>query len=303
MKKIKTLIGALLCASIVSAQTDSVSLSDENDTASVSFDQLIAYINLRDSVNNAMKYEEGTVELQNGIAVLTVPAGYKFLGPEQSKYILTEMWGNPPGDAPLGLLFPKDIQPVSDSFSYAVEITYSEEGYIDDEDAEDLDYDDLLKEMQEDTRTASAERITAGYEPIELLGWASPPFYDHENKKLHWAKEIKFGTSEINTLNYNIRVLGRKGYINLNIIGDMTVLAQVKNDITPILSSVEFTSGNEFNPDLDKVAAYGIGGLIAGKVLAKAGFFVVLLKFWKVIAVAVVGGVALFKKKIFGSNS
>ena len=41
---------------------------------------------------------------------------------------------------------------------------------------------------------------------------------------------------------------------------------------------------SEFNPDIDTVAAYGIGGLIAGKVLAKAGVLaaglVLLKKFW-----------------------
>jgi uncharacterized membrane-anchored protein len=40
---------------------------------------------------------------------------------------------------------------------------------------------------------------------------------------------------------------------------------------------------------VDEVAAWTVGGLVAGKVMAKAGFFVVLLKFWKVIALAVAG--------------
>jgi uncharacterized membrane-anchored protein len=44
---------------------------------------------------------------------------------------------------------------------------------------------------------------------------------------------------------------------------------------------------------LDKVATVGIGGLIAGKVLAKAGILaklgILLAKFWKVIVLAIVG--------------
>ncbi|HFB99610.1 MAG TPA: DUF2167 domain-containing protein, partial [Phaeodactylibacter sp.] len=92
----------------------------------------------------------------------------------------------------------------------------------------------------------------------------------------------------------NIRILGRKGYLQLNAISDITTLPVVENDIDLILASVDFNSGNkyaDFTPGIDKVAAIGIGGLIAGKVLAKAGFFVVLLKFWKIFAI---GFVAFF---------
>ena len=159
--------------------------------------------------------------------------------------------------------------------------------------------------MQEDSKSENEQRLRLGYPQVAIVGWASEPFYDSNTKKLHWAKELKFDSSEINTLNYNVRVLGRRGYMNLNVIGDMDVLQDVQNNINPILESVEFMPGNQysdFDPDLDEVAAYGIGGLIAGKVLAKAGFFVLLLKFWKFIAIGVVGLYAAFKKKIFGTK-
>lgn len=257
-----------------------------------------------DSIAASFTYDRGIVTLDGDMATITVPEGYKFLNAAQSKKVLTDLWGNPPSD-PLGMLFPEDISPVSDNFTYAVEITYSEEGYIDDEDAKDIDYDELLEEMKKDTDLANPERIKLGYGTMDMVGWASVPYYDQEEKKLHWAKELKFEGAEENTLNYNIRVLGRKGYLNLNVIGDMSVLPLVKNDVSNIIASAAFTEGNkysDFNPDVDKVAAYGIGGLIAGKVLAKAGFFALLLKFWKFIAI---GAVALFtalKGKIFGNK-
>ena len=184
-------------------------------------------------------------------------------------------------------------------------MSYEEEGYIEDEDAEDLDYDDLLEEMQSDAQLGNEQRTTLGYPTIDLVGWAASPFYDNENHKLHWAKELKFEGDETNTLNYNIRVLGRKGYLTLNVIGDMEVLSDVQQNLDPILASTTFNSGHrysDFNPDIDTVAAYGIGGLIAGKVLAKAGFFAVLLKFWKFIAIGAVALFAGFKKKVFGSK-
>jgi uncharacterized membrane-anchored protein len=257
-----------------------------------------------DSLRNSFRFQTGTIQI-NELAEIKVPRGFKYLDAEQSKKVLTELWGNPPDNSTLGMLFLENASPVDD-YRWAVEISYSEEGYIKDDDAEDLDYDDLLEEMQKDCEDANPSRKTEGYPEVHLLGWASPPFYDQENKKLHWAKELRFGdTASASTLNYNIRVLGRKGYLNLNAIGGMDQLSDIKKNINTVLASVEFKEGNKysnFNPDLDEVAAYGIGGLIAGKVLAKVGLFVLLAKFWKVIALAVVGFFALLKKKFFGSK-
>lgn len=258
---------------------------------------------LMDSINNSFTYQYGMIDLGNGLATIDVPSGFKFLDGKQSNYILVDLWGNPPGEEPLGMLLPENMDPLHDDFSYCVEITYSADGYIEDEDAEDLDYDDLLEEIQNDMKSANPERIAQGYGSMELLGWASPPFYDQENKKLHWAKELKFEDYETHTLNYDIRVLGRKGYLNLTAIGDIDILDDFNRDRDNILKSVEFSEGNryaDFNPDIDTVAAYGIGGLIAGKILAKAGFFAVILKFWKFIAIGAVALFAGFRKKFFG---
>lgn len=257
-----------------------------------------------DSINATFTYERGIVTLDGDMATITVPEGYKFLNAEQSSRVLTDLWGNPPSE-PLGMLFPENITPVSDNFTYAVEITYSEEGFIEDDDAQDIDYDELLEEMKNDVELSNPERIKLGYGSMEMVGWAAKPYYDGVTKKLHWAKELKFDGTELNTLNYNIRVLGRKGYLNLNVIGDMTVLPLVKENVENIIASAAFIEGNkysDFNPDIDNVAAYGIGGLIAGKVLAKVGFFALLLKFWKFIAIGVVAAFSAFKGKIFGKK-
>lgn len=294
MKRIIYLCIALMCMGVSYAQ-------DEHQDVEISEAELTRLI---DSVNNAFTYQKGLVDLNNGIAHINVPEGYKYLDVEQSKAVLTDYWGNPPSET-LGMLFPENTTPIGDDFVYAVEISYMEDGYIDDADAKDIDYDELLEEMKEDTKIESAERVKLGYEAMEFVDWASAPYYDEVTKKLHWAQELKFDDTDVNTLNYNIRVLGRKGFLNLNVIGDMPVLPQVKNDVDAILKSVEFNEGYryaDFNPDIDEVAAYGIGGLIAGEVLAKAGFFAVLLKFWKFIAIGAVAVFAGLKKRIFGSK-
>lgn len=257
-----------------------------------------SYIKALDSIEQTFNYQTGTVPIKEGLATIIVPQGFKYLNGTDSETILTNVWGNPPSDPSdpsLGMLLPEDFKLRNDSM-YAINITYTEDGYIDDEDAKEIDYDELLATMKSDAVASNEYRMENGYQSIELVNWASPPFYDAANKKLHWAQELKFGDSPQHTLNYNIRILGRKGYLQFNAIGEMFVLEQVKNNIDPILSSINFNSGNryaDFNPDLDEVAAYGIGGLIAGKALMKAGVLakvgLVIAKFWKIIALAVLG--------------
>jgi uncharacterized membrane-anchored protein len=144
---------------------------------------------------------------------------------------------------------------------------------------------------------------------MELIGWAKKPFYDKETHKLHWAKEIKFEKSEVNTLNYNIRMLGRKGVLVMNIVSEMSSLPIVESNINMILGSTNFTEGNtynDFNSNTDKIAEYGIGGLIAGGVLLKTGILaklgLVLLKMRKLIALSIAGAYAALRKKLFGKK-
>lgn len=259
---------------------------------------------IMDSINNSLDYQRGYVDISNGLATLSVPEGFKFLGPEDAEYVLTVLWGNPPASS-LGLLFPEDMTPFSDDLTYAVEVNYTEDGYIKDDDAADLDYDDLLKDMQDEIKELNKIRAEEGYSTYELTGWASPPYYDAENKKLHWAKSLMFEGAEEPTLNYDIRVLGRKGFLTMSAIADLDQLSVFNKDRDKILSSIAFTEGNQykdFDPKLDKVAAYGIGGLIAGKILAKAGFLALLLKFWKFLAIGAIALYAGLKKFVFGAK-
>lgn len=244
-----------------------------------------------DEIERSLNYQKGVINLQSGNAVLTVPDGFKYLDEKQSYYVLTDLWGNPADSSILGLLVPEN-KGVLDSDSWVFTISYDEMGYVKDDDAEDIDYDDLLKDQQKEIQEANPERVKQGYEPIEFIGWASTPTYDKEKKVLHWAKELKFGDSNIHTLNYNLRILGRKGIFLLNAVANMREMPQVKLNIDKVIGCVEFNKGHQYAdyiPDVDNVAAWTIGGLVAGKVLAKAGFFVFLVKFWKVIMLGFLG--------------
>ncbi|MFT6716631.1 MAG: putative membrane-anchored protein [Saprospiraceae bacterium] len=309
MKKIIVLLGlSFLMVNTVLSEEVSEEFLEEDSSVTEDFSELdsaelmnsIMQYMENDSIGNSFEYHYGTIEIGDGIATIVVPEGFKFLNAENSATVLTDLWGNPPSET-LGMLFLENESPVSDTFSFAVEISFLEEGYIDDDDAEDIDYEELLEGMQSDILDNNAARAEAGYESMELIGWATEPFYDSEHKKLHWAKEFMFEGQDIATLNYDIRILGRKGVLSLNVIGDIDALQNVKQHIQPILHSTHFSEGHrysDFDPDLDEIAAYGIGGLIAGKMLLKVGF---LAKFWKII---LVGGAALIAgaRKFFGRS-
>ena len=255
-----------------------------------------------DSLEASFTYQTGEIKLDNEIGTLKIPQGFRYLDPKQSETVIRDLWGNPDGSGTLGMIVPEKVGILADN-AWAFIITYDEMGYVKDDDADDIDYDEMLTSLQEDTKEVNKEREAAGYEPIELIGWASKPYYDADKKVLHWAKELKFGTNDFNTLNYNVRILGRKGVLVMNAVASMSELGEVQKNISPVLSSFEFSDGlqyKQFDPDIDEVAAWGIGGLVAGKILAKAGLFAILLKYIKVIGLAVAalfGGIWRWWKK------
>jgi uncharacterized membrane-anchored protein len=285
----------LLCLFIALLVTGGIVRANDEDSITA---QIVQQVKLMDSVNKAMKYQSGVVKFSNGIAQLNVPQGFKYLNAEQSKYVLTELWGNPPQPDVIGMLFPTAGGPFADS-SYAFVITYSAMGYVKDEDADKIDYDEMLKEIQKGEKEENKERAKEGYHSIHIVGWAQKPYYDKTNKVLHWAKDIQFGEQEDHTLNYDIRILGRKGILSMNAVASMKELDMVKADINKVLHIAEFTEGNkysDFDPKIDEVAAWGIGALVAGKVLAKVGIFAFLGKFLKFILIALAaGGGFIFK--------
>ena len=254
---------------------------------SVSVAQIDSAQVLIDSIEAGLQYKQGQIELANAIGTLDVPESFRYLDAAQSRYVLEDLWGNPQDSSVLGMIVPQNRGVLADD-AWAFIITYEEMGFVKDDDADDIDYEELLEEIQTDAVTENEYRESEGYDPIQIVGWASDPFYDSENKVLHWAKEIKFGENPDNTLNYNIRVLGRKGVLVLNAVSPMSELPEVKESISPVLSSFTYADGlkySDFNPDLDEVAAWTIGGLVAGKVLAKAGILAILLKYIKFILI------------------
>jgi len=254
-----------------------------------------------------LRFQTGDIAVSEADAHLDVGAGFHYLGARDARRVLEDFWGNPPDDSVLGMLVP-DADPLGSEHSWAVVVTYSDDGYVSDADAHKIDYADLLKQMKQDTHDANDERKQAGYPTMELVGWAQPPRYDAGAKRLHWAKEISVEDSDSNVLNYDIRVLGRSGYLSLEAVSDMADLDRVNAGMTQVLPMARFDEGHryaDYQPGTDKLAAYGLAALVGGGIAAKAGLFAklgaLLLAFKKVILVGL-AALAAFVKKLFGKK-
>ena len=222
---------------------------------------------------DSLKYQTGVITLKDGLAKISLPEAFKYLDPKDSDTVLSKIWANPPRPNTLGMIVPADFDPVS-SEAWVVILSFADDGYVKDDDASKIDYDDLLKKMKEGTADASKEREKQGYASVELVGWATPPRYDAATHKLYWAQEIKFGGQQEHTLNYNIRLLGRRGVLVLNAVASIGQLKEVEAATPTLLSMVDFQEGHryaDFKPGTDKVATYGIAALIAGGIALKAG--------------------------------
>ena len=250
----------------------------------------------------SLYFKSGKIDLPNGIATLSLPETFSYLGPADSERVLVDAWGNPPGIATLGMIFPTGASPL-DKDAWGVVVTYDEDGHVKDDDADSIDYNDLLKDMQEGEKSANEERKKQGYSTLNLVGWAEKPSYDKATHKLYWAKELVVDGVAEHTLNYNVRILGRKGVLVLNAISGTSQLSSIKTEMQKVIAFSDFKAGNsytDFDSGTDKTAEYGIAALVAGGVAAKLGFFgkifAIILAFKKLLILAVIGFFAGIKK-------
>ena len=298
MRPINALVAILFCFGLT---TSRVTAQTEDTTGNAA--ALQQYL---DSIDASIPYvTQGSADILN-VATINVPQGYKFIPADKARMIVEQLWQNPEDPTVGGMIVKSDFS-VSQTNAWAFILSYDESGYVKDEDADEIDYDEMLKSIQESEAESNEQRVAAGYAPVHILAWASKPYYDKDRKILHWAKKLQFGNEAQAdgdlTLNYDVRILGRKGVLSMNAVGTMSQLGDINKHIPDVLSIAEFKKGytySEFNPSVDKVAAYTIGGLIAGKLLAKTGILLLLLKNIKLVALGIIALFGGFRKKLAG---
>lgn len=221
-------------------------------------------------------------------AQVQVPAGYVFAGANETRTIMKAV-ENPTTGREVGFVAPNGEK------WFAV-FEFDDVGYVKDDDKDSLDADALLESIKTGTAESNKERVRNGWAPLNVIGWEMPPRYNETTHNLEWA--IRAESSGQPVVNYNTRMLGRGGVMEVTLVTDPALLAETLPKFKTMLAGFDFNSGHrysEFRPG-DKTAAYGLTGLIVGgttAALVKTGAFKWL---WKLIVAGVVGLGALFKR-------
>jgi uncharacterized membrane-anchored protein len=266
------------------------------------------------SWQDKLQRQTGVITLLGSGARLNLGDEYYFLNATDSRKVLVEGWGNPPdaADGVLGMIFPVRFKPL-DEKAWGAVVTYQDVGYVSDKDARKTDYDKLLDDLRKSEDEDNAARQKAGYASVHLVGWAERPTYDAARHVVIWARDLKFGGATTDMLNYDIRVLGRKGVLSLNVVSSLSDLAEVRAAAGKIAGTAAFEQGStyaDYSKGDDKVAEYGVAGLVAAGVGAaaakKLGLLAILVVFLKKGAVFLVAGfaslAAWFRKTFLGKK-
>lgn len=252
----------------------------------------------------------GDIHVPRTNATLHLGSRYYFLTADEAKLVLAA-WGNPPAsaDGVLGMVFPAGTTFV-DQEGWTAVVTYEPAGYVSDQDADKADYQKLLDQAREGEDADNAQRKKDGFAGSHLVGWAQPPSYDKAHHYMIWARDIRFDGEQVDTLNYDMRVLGRRGYLSLNVVTGMDKLPQIRAEAAQLASVATFDPGaayGDYQPGGDKKAEYGIAGLVAAGIgvaaAQKLGLLAVIAVFAKKLIVLIVAaGAALASrfKRLFG---
>ena len=250
-----------------------------------------------------------TIDLGHDMT-LALPESYIFFDKDQANQLMESM-GNMKSDDRIGVITREDA-------SWLISMTYVEEGYVKDDEAEKLDADEILNAIKEGTEEANKFREERGFAAVHVDGWTEPPRYDRSVHHLVWA--LKANSKNGASLNYNTRILGRRGYASLNLIDDPERVEASKPEAAKFLMATTFNKGaryEDFDQKSDKVAEYGLAALVAGGagaaalklvkvgLLAKFGakLLALLIAGKKVLVVAAIAIAALLKKVLGGAKA
>ena len=234
-------------------------------------------------------------------AEILLSEGYQFADAKDTRRIL-EAYGNLTSGTELGLVAPT-------SMVWFVVFEFSESGFVKDDDKDKLDADAMLKTIGSGVERSNEERKRRGFPAMKVVGWEQPPHYDTETHNLEWA--LKFESEGHLVVNYNTRLLGRRGVMEVQLVVDPDRLSASLPAFKQLLKGYQFKSGEKYAEfrQGDKLATYGLAALVTGgavAIAAKTGLLTALIlffkKFAKLAVLAVLGAAAWVKRLVTGKG-
>ncbi len=224
-------------------------------------------------------------------AKLTVPDGFMFLEPaETSKF--QELTENPTNGRE-SLIAPIDLR-------WFGLFDFEDIGYVKDD--EEIDAEALLESFKAGTEAGNEERRKRGWAELTITGWRFEPRYDPQTQRLEWA--IEAVSENLPVVNFNTRLLGRRGVTAVTLVADPAALDQAVTEFKQVLTGFNYQDGETYADvqEGDKMAEYGLAALIAGGGAAIAAKSGLLKGLWKFIAAAGVAVAAWLGKILKGKK-
>ncbi len=230
------------------------------------------------------------VDLGDAIAQVQLPESLAFAGPEDTRRLLEKM-GNTTDGSEMGLVVSK-----ADDENWFIVFEWRPIGFVKDDEKDKIDADAILKSIREGTEEANEDRKKRGMPALHVVGWVEPPRYDAQTHNLTWATLARNDAGG-ESVNYNVRVLGREGMMAVTFVDDPKNLAKAKPAVDGVIGAFSYKSGKRYSEWVpgDKVAEYGLTALVAagaGVAAVKLGFFAFLAKFLGKSIKLVVAGLA-----------
>ena len=246
-----------------------------------------------------LDWQDGPQTVSLGqVAELQLPAGYVFLDAEDTKTLMEQM-GNVADGSELGLVSSAD-----ENATWFVIFEEREVGYVRDDDKDDIDADAILESIREGTEEANKVRAERGISGIHVVGWQTSPRYDEATNNLTWAI-LGRDDDGSDVVNFNVRLLGRKGYVSATLVDDATQITLARPHLDLLLGGFNYRTGRKYAEfrEGDKIAKYGLAALVvggAGAAAAKTGllaaFAKLIAKGGKLVIVFVLGVAAAIRK-------
>jgi uncharacterized membrane-anchored protein len=190
--------------------------------------------------------------------------------------------------------------------TWEIIIEYDDVGYVTDKDANELDANELFRSFEQGNVQQNARRKSLGIPALYLDGWSEMPTYKAPVHHLVWG--LKGHSDDGPVINFFTRILGRNGYMSVNLIDSPDTIEASKLATANILTSIRYKAGftYEDHKDGDRSSGLGLGALVLGGAgvaavkVAKTGFLLKLLLVFKKGFVVLIAAIAGFFKWIFG---
>ncbi len=202
------------------------------------------------------------IAILGDVAEITVPAGCLFTDYNGAKKFIQAMEAPHRG---------KTLGVIMDAGNDSLEGWYGvfrsmRVGYVKDADKDRLDPVAMLNSLRVINAAANVERKEMELPITEIVGWERPPAYDPRTRNLTWA--VRARSKEETRVEYASRILGSDGYVAADFFLHSPHPSKYIATCDSLMAGFHYVHGNGYGwfQSWEKIAPYGVGGLIAGSI-------------------------------------